>query len=306
LRIKGNYTGGGELWMNGLLRSNSADSIVDFLTIEGNVLGGATQVHFLSTDALGTATTGQGIKVIEALGNANAGDFVQANYVNAGVYRYSLVAGKSNGAFDGSWYLTSKVTTNPPPPSINPPTVISPTSLTVKPPLKDEGIGGEDGGAMAIKAQANKIIINIAAGVLPSLANYLSLTALGTYQDSTAGTDNRQNVKGSWARSYHGSSNVSISKGKFETRGASHDRDIVGLQVGQDFYRDDTDARSRRFGVYVGASHVKSQVDDHILGGNAGKLSLDGYNFGAYRTHQTPEGWFMDRWLPHTVMQKSE
>lgn len=39
---------------------------------------------------------------------------------------------------------------------------------------------------------------------------------------------------------------------------------------------------------------MKSQVDDHMRGGNAGKVSLDGYNLGAYWTHQTPEGWFVD------------
>ncbi|WP_336285956.1 Ag43/Cah family autotransporter adhesin [Citrobacter arsenatis] len=80
----------------------------DMLVIDGGQATGKTWLNFTHTgDAgLGLATTGNGIRVVDAINGAttDAGAFALARKLQAGVYNYTL----NHGSADESWYLTSE------------------------------------------------------------------------------------------------------------------------------------------------------------------------------------------------------
>lgn len=80
----------------------------DMLVIDGGQATGKTWLNFTNTgDAgLGLATTGNGIKVVEAINGATteAGAFALGRKLQAGAYNYTL----SHGSADENWYLSSE------------------------------------------------------------------------------------------------------------------------------------------------------------------------------------------------------
>ncbi len=78
------------------------------LVIDGGQATGKTRLNFTNTgDAgLGLATTGNGIKVVEAINGATteAGAFALGRKLQAGAYNYTL----SHGSADENWYLSSE------------------------------------------------------------------------------------------------------------------------------------------------------------------------------------------------------
>lgn len=80
----------------------------DMLVIDGGQATGKTWLNFINTgDAgLGLATTGNGIKVVDAINGATteAGAFALGRKLQAGAYNYIL----SHGSADESWYLSSE------------------------------------------------------------------------------------------------------------------------------------------------------------------------------------------------------
>ncbi|EGJ5261650.1 autotransporter adhesin Ag43 [Salmonella enterica subsp. enterica serovar Typhimurium] len=80
----------------------------DMLVIDGGQATGKTWLNFTHTgDAgLGLATTGDGIRVVDAINGAttDAGAFALARKLQAGVYNYTL----NHGSADENWYLTSE------------------------------------------------------------------------------------------------------------------------------------------------------------------------------------------------------
>lgn len=80
----------------------------DRLVIDGGQATGKTWLNFTNTgDAgLGLATTGNGIKVVEAINGATteAGAFALGRKLQAGAYNYTL----SHGSADENWYLSSE------------------------------------------------------------------------------------------------------------------------------------------------------------------------------------------------------
>jgi antigen 43 len=80
----------------------------DMLVIDGGQATGKTWLNFTNTgDAgLGLATTGNGIKVVDAINGATteAGAFALGRKLQAGAYNYTL----SHGSADENWYLSSE------------------------------------------------------------------------------------------------------------------------------------------------------------------------------------------------------
>lgn len=80
----------------------------DRLVIDGGQATGKTWLNFTNTgDAgLGLATTGNGIKVVDAINGATteAGAFALGRKLQAGAYNYTL----SHGSTDENWYLSSE------------------------------------------------------------------------------------------------------------------------------------------------------------------------------------------------------
>lgn len=80
----------------------------DMLVIDGGRATGKTWLNFTNTgDAgLGLATTGNGIKVVDAINGAttDAGAFALGRKLQAGAYNYTL----NHGSADENWYLSSE------------------------------------------------------------------------------------------------------------------------------------------------------------------------------------------------------
>ncbi|EJT4821468.1 AIDA repeat-containing protein [Citrobacter freundii] len=80
----------------------------DMLVIDGGQATGKTWLNFTNTGGagLGLATTGNGIKVVEAINGATteAGAFALGRKLQAGAYNYTL----SHGSADENWYLSSE------------------------------------------------------------------------------------------------------------------------------------------------------------------------------------------------------
>lgn len=80
----------------------------DMLVIDGGKATGKTWLNFTSAGGagLGLATTGDGIKVVDAINGATteAEAFALKNRLQAGAYNYTL----SHGTTDENWYLTSE------------------------------------------------------------------------------------------------------------------------------------------------------------------------------------------------------
>lgn len=79
----------------------------DMLVIDGGQATGKTWLNFTSAGGagLGLATTGNGIKVVEAINGATtkAGAFALGRKLQAGAYNYTL----NHGSADENWYLSS-------------------------------------------------------------------------------------------------------------------------------------------------------------------------------------------------------
>lgn len=97
---------GGTINMN--INLANPDFPADMLVIDGGQATGKTWLNFTNAgDAgLGLATTGDGIKVVDAINGAttDAGAFALGSKLQAGAYNYVL----NHGAADENWYLSSE------------------------------------------------------------------------------------------------------------------------------------------------------------------------------------------------------
>ncbi len=110
---------------------------------------------------------------------------------------------------------------------------------------------------------------------------------------------------GGWARLYGGTRSVRLqgSDGSppqrarsFEAGGANHDRQISGMQMGQDLYgRRVADDAAVRAGVSLGVTHAQADVGGLYAGdGQVGTVRMDGYSLGGYWTYAQQAGWYVD------------
>lgn len=80
----------------------------DMLVIDGGTATGETWLNFTNTSdaGLGLATTGNGIKVVDAINGAttDAGAFALGRKLQAGAFNYTL----NHGSADENWYLSSE------------------------------------------------------------------------------------------------------------------------------------------------------------------------------------------------------
>ncbi|EBA4607902.1 autotransporter adhesin Ag43 [Salmonella enterica] len=80
----------------------------DMLIIDGGQATGTTNLNITNTDSagLGLATTGEGIKVVDAVNGATTDDnaFALSQPLQAGAYNYTL----DHGTTDEDWYLSSE------------------------------------------------------------------------------------------------------------------------------------------------------------------------------------------------------
>lgn len=285
---------GGTLWLRVGARSAGAadpDRYADMLIVDATRLGanGATriQVDYDPAD-MGQLTRGNGIELVEIRDKSASapGAFALGNRVASGAYEYALHhGGVGEDAGDGNWYLRSFL-------RIDPDTPARP--------------------AEEVPHYRKEVPVFMA---VPALAHRLGLDVIGTYHDRAgedhvvlsakgAGRDySRQedNDRRAWGRVFGSSGKVGgggdsgLSRFQwFEDNGPRYGFDLEGIQIGQDLYSrlDDNGTRDVA-GAYFAASRATARVDA-VLGGSAGKVSMDGFTLGAYWTHVSETGSYID------------
>jgi outer membrane autotransporter protein len=141
--VYGNYAGqNGRLNLQTVLDTD--DSPSDQLVIQRNstatavpTASGTTVLNVSNLNGMGAMTTGNGIRVVDAVDGAatTAGAFVLTSRVGAGVYEYQLFRGgvTANAANDNDWFLRSSVTAPQPPTTLPQPVPPPPVPITTLP-----------------------------------------------------------------------------------------------------------------------------------------------------------------------------
>ncbi|MEN3931263.1 autotransporter outer membrane beta-barrel domain-containing protein [Microvirga sp. W0021] len=284
----GNYRGdGGNLRLNTALAGN--DSPTDQLVITGSATG-QTLLHINNTGGIGGYTTGDGIMIIKAVGDATTSTdafYMLGNRVAAGAYEYSLHRGGSGG--EQNWYLRNTLpeieTTEKPDYRVE-----FPLAASIIPVAQEYGF------AMigTLHARVGDYVVQ------KKLAPVTEARIIRGENDKkqvamveVAPSGDRQDwFEGSWGRltGDHGSRKVN----NFEQRGADYDYTMASLQAGLDIYGRETASGSKdKAGVYVGYGKASSNVNG-AYDGEAGTISMDAYTVGAYWTHYSSQGWYTD------------
>ncbi len=103
---------GGSLHLDSVMNKGGSISQSDILVLDDVSMGagGATKVHINAVSGNGELTEGDGIKIIEVLGNQRAGAFASAAPITYGLYEYILAQG--SGANANNWFLQNAVRNN--------------------------------------------------------------------------------------------------------------------------------------------------------------------------------------------------
>lgn len=132
--------------------------------------------------------------------------------------------------------------------------------------------------------------------VIPA-AQVMTLHALGTFHDRQGEQSlltETGAVPAGWARVY-GSDFQKSWSGTVTPR---FDGSLKGYQIGHDLYASQTSGgHIQRSGFFVGQSRLQGNVDGFAEGfqhRHAGRVKLDGDNFGAYWTLTDRAGWYVD------------
>lgn len=261
-----NYIGeNGFLGLNTVLGAD--DSLSDRLVINGGTASGTTGLIIANAGGSGDLTTGDGIRVVEAIegGTTETDAFYLNSRTAAGAYEYLLFRGGVSGEDD--WFLRSHLIDEVPDEEI--------------PLYRPE--------------------VPLYAPV-PAMARYMGLAFLGTLHERVGEQmnikpqpDQDEYANGVWARMIGevGSSNWS---GTVDVQ--ARNAELWGIQAGLDIYRaEHSNGHRDHVGIYGGYSNYSARISGFALGADdlqAGKLKLDGPAVGAYWTHYSPSGGYLD------------
>ncbi|MBX3596363.1 MAG: autotransporter outer membrane beta-barrel domain-containing protein [Rhizobiaceae bacterium] len=260
-----NFVGsGGILGVNTVLASDNSDS--DLLVIDGGTASGTTGIVVTNVGGGGAQTRGDGIRVVDAINGAgtDANAFHLASRAAAGAYEYLLFHGGESDSND--WFLRSHL--------IEGPTVVTPVYRPELPLYS----------------------------ALPAMGRSLGLAYLGTLHERVGEQmniktrpDQDDRFNGAWARVL-GESGSNSWSGVLNLH--AHDINLAGIQGGLDVYRAEHDNGHRdHLGVYAAYANLNSKISGFALGVDnldAGTLALNGPAVGAYWTHYTPRGTYLD------------
>jgi outer membrane autotransporter protein len=287
----------------------------DKLVVNGGTLTGTTSITVNNLSGTGAATLQNGIQVVQANGTAisDSSAFTLKNPLSIGAFDYHLFKGGVTAGSENSWYLRSSVVAPPlvaaavpavpdpdptpsptptPDPAVPPvlvPLVAAPVAAVGTPPLP-----APVAGAAPIPLYRQEVSV---WSVLPPAAAQLALATLGTFHDRQ-GDQRLLNETGAfgagWGRVY-GKNFDQTWAGTVTPR---LDGSLNGFQVGNDLFSSQTSGgQSQRTGFFVGHNRLKGDVDGFNQGfqdKHAGKVELQGDNFGLYWTLTDPKGWYVD------------
>ncbi|WP_407146501.1 autotransporter outer membrane beta-barrel domain-containing protein [Bradyrhizobium sp. ORS 86] len=313
LTIVGNYVGqNGHLILSTVLGSDNSPS--DKLVISRGTATGNTSITVNNAGGLGALTTGDGIRVVQAINGATTAvnAFALSGRVAAGAYDYLLY--RSGATTPDDWYLRSTRAADSSPPTqpaapgqpASPPADVPnyrpevPLYMAVPDLAHQFGfamigslhdrIGDEDPAAQPA-APARPVVPSTVWCKNPSKNFRCNVPSQqdGVYVDANS----RYASYGAWARVF-GETGRHREGSFWDGKGPDYDYGLAGFQAGIDLYRRELADGSRdAAGFFVGAGHAQGNVN-HIFGGPAGHMSLDGYSAGGYWTHYGVPGWYID------------
>lgn len=117
LTVAGNWAGqGGTVQLHTAL--GGSDSQTDRIVVDGGTVSGSTTLRITNVGGLGAPTTGDGIRIVEAINGATTtaqtskdAFTLDGGHVDAGAYRYRLQSADATGAGE-DWYLRSTYRTD--------------------------------------------------------------------------------------------------------------------------------------------------------------------------------------------------
>ncbi|MFO1089916.1 MAG: autotransporter-associated beta strand repeat-containing protein [Hyphomicrobiales bacterium] len=260
--VAGDYVGqGGTIGLNTVLGTDNSRS--DRLVVDGGRATGPSRLAIRNAGGEGAFTTGNGIRVIDAVngGRTAADAFALAGPVLAGPYQYTLFRGAKDGTEPDDWFLRSE---QPVPPTPEPNYRIE-TSLYA-----------------ALAGQA----LTYGRQMVGSLHERMGdVWAAGPWPEGTTGR--------AWGRlvGYHASEDGHDSASGKDNPAYSFG--LYGLQGGIDMWRhQDADGR-QSVGLFGAIGGSNGSVSTHV-GERAGTSDFAAYTAGGYWTILGTPGWYID------------
>lgn len=318
LTVIGNYVGnGGQLHLQTVLGAD--DSASDKLVISSGLASGNTSMLVTNLGGSGAQTVTNGILVVQTIASAQtqAGAFTLAQPVAAGAFEYLLFRGGVDAGTQDNWYLRSYSVAPPPPPPTPPPPPVTPPPPepppappappalpppppappappppeppAPPPPAPPTPQAGED----PIPLYRPETAVYSA---LPALVRVNGLATIGSFherQGEQALLGHGGGFDAGWLRVFGEST-------RQQWDGAARpqfDGDLSGLQLGVDLHAGERDGGgSDRFGVFVGATRNRGDIDGFAIGRlqRVGRLELDTRSLGLYWTRTGERGRYFD------------
>ncbi|MCY1284267.1 Antigen 43 [compost metagenome] len=267
----------GTLALNTYLFDDASPS--DQLVIDGGQASGSSNLQIKNAGGPGALTTGNGIKVVDALNGATTDKdaFRLLSRVVAGPYEYTLHRASLDDSNGEAWYLRSTKDAVPVDP-VAPQDPVRPTPPQVPNYRPETSLYS---GMPAQTLLYSRAMVDTLHERVGEERRRDSVDPLLDEDDSEFGPSL------GWGR-------LIYRTGK-DTRGAAdYDYDLRALQVGVDLYRsEDTDGSTNQAGLSLGLGKVDGALD-HTDGRYAGDDALRAYSLGGYWTHFGPGGWYVD------------
>jgi len=253
----------GTIALNTYLFDDASPS--DLLVIDGGTASGQTNLQIKNAGGAGALTTGNGIKVVDAINNGttDSNAFRLLSEVKAGPYQYTLHRASLDDSNGEAWYLRS--TTGEA--GDDTPNYRKETSLYAGIPVQ-----------ALLYSRAMVDTLHERVGEERRLA---SVDPLLDEDDSAFGPSM------GWGRM--------IYRRGVDNRGAvDYDYDLRAVQVGTDLYRsEDSDGSTNQAGLSLALGRMTGSLQ-HTDGRYAGDDALRAYSLGGYWTHFGPAGWYLD------------
>lgn len=141
-----------------------------------------------------------------------------------------------------------------------------------------------------------RVEVPVYSVVIPA-AQLMTLQALGTFHDRQGEQSlltETGAVPAGWGRVY----GSDVRKSWTGTVTPNFNGSVTGYQIGHDLYASETSGgQTQRLGLFIGQSRLHGDVNGFAMGfqnHSAGRVDLDGDNFGAYWTLTDPSNWYVD------------
>lgn len=291
LRIAGDYSGRGELYLDAILGDD--DSQADRLVVDGGHAGGSTLVHLNKLGGRG-AETRKGILIVEARngGSTNPDAFYMPAPVSAGPFEYYLFRGGKTEEEADNWYLRNNLLPGSEPPSTAvPPPAAAKLSSQFPADAATANTGTVSQGDRPIPLYRPEVPLY---AQIKSLAQQMSLQQISSFQQRRGEQRNWSSGQASgWLRLYHRDLRLAWDgdvHSEFDGR-------MSGLQLNGNLYSGPTCKGSQELGLFAGSSFVRGDVTGFARGVEnyrAGRNHLNGYYFGTYFSDYRHDDSYLD------------